>query len=276
MKDSYLIAFDMDGTLLRSDGTIGEESKKLIKQIIADGNYVSIASGRPGRVIVPYYDELGLNGPVVSYNGCKIFKPHDDSFPVTKRLFKKEQIHKFLADFGVENLDNIMAETDDTVYINKMDPILDGFFHTKGMKIVSGNLLELLNEDTYTMLLGMVDHRNDERLVRCAFQFPGIGLRFWGGAESRFSEMYYLDTSKTTGIEIARKDLGLDPSHVIVIGDADNDVEMITEYQNSIAMINGEKQVKDRAGYISDFDNNNDGAAKAVFKLLTQLKAQNK
>lgn len=275
MNDKYLIAFDMDGTLLNSDSKVGAESKRILNEIMAGGDYISIASGRPSRVITPFYDELGLNGPVVSYNGCRVYKPHDDSFPVREKTFKKEIVHKFLSDIGYENIDYIMVEGAHTVYINKFDQLIDGFFHPTGMKIVEGNVLENLNEDAFVVILGMNTHKYDEILVKSAFQFKGLGLRFWGGIESKFSELYYLDTSKTTGIEIARKTLGLPKDHVIVIGDADNDVDMITEYPNSIAMINGEKQVIDRAHYVSEFDNNHDGAAKAVFKLLKELKAKN-
>lgn len=273
MNNKYLIAFDMDGTLLKSDGTVGEESKKILKEIMAGGDYVSIASGRPSRVVTPFYEELGLNGPVVSYNGCRIYSPNDDSFPVREKTFPKEIVKKFLFDIGYENIDYVMVEGAHTVYINKFDQTIDGFFHPTGMEIIEGNVLENIKEDAFVVILGMNTHKYDEILVKSAFQFKGLGLRFWGGIESKFSELYYLDTSKTTGIEIARKTLNIEKDHVIVIGDADNDVDMITEYPNSIAMINGEKQVIERAHYVSDFDNNNDGAAKAVFKLLTKLKA---
>lgn len=271
MKEKFLIAFDMDGTLLRKDNTIGEKSKEIVQKLVQMGNYVTIASGRPNRVITPYYDALGMNGPVVCYNGAKVYSPHDPHFPTFKKMFKKEYILRFLKDFGYDKIENIMAEDDTRAYINKYDPILDSFFHPEGMEIITGNLMEKIQTDTYIFIIGMKNHDYDERLVKCAFQFPNIGLRFWGGAESKFSELYFLNTSKTSGLEIARKDLNLDKDHVIVIGDADNDVEMLTEYPNSIAMVNGEKQVKERAHFISDFDNNHDGAAQAVLKLYNQL-----
>lgn len=270
-KERFFVAFDMDGTLLRHDNTVGEESKRIIKELVERGHCVSIASGRPDRVITPYWDELGMNGPVVCYNGSKVYMPHNPSFQSYKRMFPKQILLDFMKQFGYSNFVDLMAENDTTLYINKDNSLLDDFYHTDGMIVKKGNLLDILDSDSYILIIGMNTHDLDERLVRCAFSFPQIGLRFWGGAESRFCELYFLDTSKTTGIEHARNFLNLDHDHVVVIGDADNDVEMLTEYPNSIAMINGEKQVKERARYMSDFDNEHDGAAKAVLKLINKL-----
>lgn len=269
-RERFYVSFDMDGTLLRSDNTVGETSKKIIKELVERGHYVSIASGRPNRVITPFYDELGMNGPIVCYNGSKVFMPHHPEFQTYRKMFSHEILRKFMESFGYEKFANLLAENDKTLYINKYDAQLESFYHAEGMIIKEGNLMENLDEDSYILIIGMDDHSLDERLVRCAFSFPDIGLRFWGGAESRFSELYFLDTSKTSGIEIAREHLGMDKDHVVVIGDADNDVEMLTEYRNSIAMINGEKQVKERAEYVSDYDNNHDGAALAVLKLINE------
>ncbi len=271
MTDKYLIAFDMDGTLLRSDNTIGPRSLALINKFIALGQYVTVASGRPPRVILPYYFQTGMNGPIVSYNGAYVYEPRDLSFNSFRMTFRKEDLVSFVNGVGYDKFDIIMAESDKKIFIKKYDPSLDSFFHHEGMEVIEGDFRKILSEDTYTMIVAMKSHDWDERLVKCAFSFPGIGLRFWGGAENKFSELYHLDITKTSGLERAREFLGLDREHVIVIGDADNDVEMLTDFPNSIAMVNGEDQVKARAHFVSDFDNNHDGAALAVDKLLTSL-----
>ncbi len=274
MNDRYLIAFDMDGTLLRSDNTIGERSKQLIAEMVQRGHYVTIASGRPDRVITPYYHELGMNGPVVCYNGCKVYMPDNPQFHVYRKMLSVSVIKGFLSSFGYTKIETLLAENDTTMYVNENNEMLDGFYHTEGMKVVKGNLLNTIDQDCYVLIIGMTNHDLDERLVKCAFQFPGIGIRFWGGLESKFSELYFPSSSKTTGLTIASEHLGIDQDHVIVIGDADNDVEMLSHFPHSIAMINGEEQVKKRASRVSDFDNNHDGAAEAVLKLLDELEGK--
>lgn len=274
ITDKYLIAFDMDGTLLAAGDRIGEKSKETIAELVAQGHTVTVATGRPPRVALPFYKQTGMNGPLVCYNGGLVFKPDDTSFATFKKMFAKEDLIRFIDGVGYDKFRNLMAEDDDTIYVNKPSRDLDGFFHHQGMKVRKGMFTRILDSDTYTLIIGMNSHDLDERLVKCAFSLPDVGLRFWGGAESKFSELYFLDTSKTSGLELVRKRLGFDKDHVIVVGDADNDVEMLTEYSNSIAMLNGEKQVKARARYVSDYDNEHDGAALAVAKVLSLLQSK--
>ena len=50
----YLIALDMDGTLLRSDQTISNNTVNVIKRLVQLGHKVVIASGRPLDEIKQY------------------------------------------------------------------------------------------------------------------------------------------------------------------------------------------------------------------------------
>lgn len=274
-KKKYLIAFDMDGTLLKSDNTVGKKSKRIIKKLVKMGNYVTVASGRPVRVILSYYEDLGLNGPIVSYNGSLVSDPSDSSFVPSKRLFPKEIIIDFLNKVGYDKIDNVLIETEKALISKKKDQTLQNFYHKEGMEERIGDVRTLIDDDCFICVLSMADHKFDERLVNAAFYYPNMGLRFWGGVESNFSELYWLDVSKTYGLEQARQKLGLSKDQIIVVGDADNDVEMLTEYPHSIAMINGENQVKRRASTVSKYDNNHDGAAIAVYEMIKKLRKEN-
>lgn len=274
-KKKYLIAFDMDGTLLKSDNTVGKKSRRIIKKLVKMGNYVTVASGRPVRVILSYYEDLGLNGPIVSYNGSLVSDPSDSSFVPSKRLFPKEIIIDFLNKVGYDKIDNVLIETEKALISKKKDQTLQNFYHKEGMEERIGDVRTLIDDDCFICVLSMVDHKLDERLVNAAFYYPNMGLRFWGGVESNFSELYWLDVSKTYGLEQARQKLGLSKDQIIVVGDADNDVEMLTEYPHSIAMINGENQVKRRASTVSKYDNNHDGAAIAVYEMIKKLRKEN-
>ena len=274
-KKKYLIAFDMDGTLLKSDNTVGKKSRRIIKKLVKMGNYVTVASGRPVRVILSYYEDLGLNGPIVSYNGSLVSDPSDSSFVPSKRLFPKEIIIDFLNKVGYDKIDNVLIETEKALISKKKDQTLQSFYHKEGMEERIGDVRTLIDDDCFICVLSMADHKFDERLVNAAFYYSNMGLRFWGGVESNFSELYWLDVSKTYGLEQARQKLGLSKDQIIVVGDADNDVEMLTEYPHSIAMINGENQVKRRASTVSKYDKNHDGAAIAVYEMIKKLRKEN-
>ena len=54
LDNKFLVAIDLDGTLLRDDKTISTESIKFLKEFEKQGNYVVIASGRAPRSILKY------------------------------------------------------------------------------------------------------------------------------------------------------------------------------------------------------------------------------
>ena len=58
-----LIALDLDGTLLRPDGTISEFTKKTIKDVQEKGHQIIIATGRPYRMAIDYVSYTHLTLP---------------------------------------------------------------------------------------------------------------------------------------------------------------------------------------------------------------------
>ncbi|MCX5775805.1 MAG: HAD-IIB family hydrolase, partial [Firmicutes bacterium] len=80
-KKRYLIAFDMDGTLLNDKKTISFRTRRYLHHLDRQGHVVVLASGRPVRALRRYYDELNLRSPMVCYNGASIENPHDSDFP---------------------------------------------------------------------------------------------------------------------------------------------------------------------------------------------------
>ncbi|TCP91311.1 hypothetical protein EDC44_13117 [Cricetibacter osteomyelitidis] len=68
-----VIAFDLDGTLLNSQGQILPSSKNAIAQACAKGVKVVLVSGRHHTAMRPYYYELGLDTPVICCNGTYIY-----------------------------------------------------------------------------------------------------------------------------------------------------------------------------------------------------------
>ena len=78
--DSYLIAFDMDGTLLNDKKNISFLTRHYLKKLSRQGHKIVLASGRPSRAMNRYYDELGLSTPMICYNGAYLFSPKDKNF----------------------------------------------------------------------------------------------------------------------------------------------------------------------------------------------------
>lgn len=71
----FLLALDMDGTLLRDDKTIGDEDRAAIRAAAADGIAVTLATGRLTSGSLPTARELGLSTPLVCADGGLLVDP---------------------------------------------------------------------------------------------------------------------------------------------------------------------------------------------------------
>ena len=67
-----LIASDMDDTLLNSDTKISERNAAAIRKAIDAGIIFMIATGRMYVSVKPFADALGLDVPLVTYNGALV------------------------------------------------------------------------------------------------------------------------------------------------------------------------------------------------------------
>ena len=67
-----LIASDMDDTLLNSKCQISARNEAAIKSALAAGKIFLLATGRMYVSVRPYAERLGLDVPLVTYNGALV------------------------------------------------------------------------------------------------------------------------------------------------------------------------------------------------------------
>ncbi len=67
-----LIAMDMDGTLLNRDTKVSEGNAKALEDAMAAGHHVVLASGRMYASVKPFFEAMGLNAPVITYQGARV------------------------------------------------------------------------------------------------------------------------------------------------------------------------------------------------------------
>ena len=266
--EKYLIALDMDGTLLNKNHVIDEETKQYLKKLNNEGHIIVIASGRPIRGIKQVYDELELTTPAICYNGAYIFKGQEDNFPEYCFAFPQEIIKQIITDIGYEYLDNVILETNEDIYFLHNDDTLDTFFSKNGMCVHLGDIRKTLNEDPMTMLLKVKEEKYNPHIEEVISKYENIKLRFWSGRWIEISEIYFDDINKGKALRKIAEYYNISPSNIIAFGDATNDIEMIEFAQYGVAMTNAEEEVKNVAKIISENDNHNQGVIKELAKII--------
>ena len=74
-----LIASDLDGTLLRSDGTVDDRTRSAIATAEAAGATVVFCTARPHRWLKPLALETGHRGVAICANGAVVWDLHTES-----------------------------------------------------------------------------------------------------------------------------------------------------------------------------------------------------
>lgn len=264
----YLIAFDMDGTLLNDKKTISFWTKRYLHRLDRQGHVVVLASGRPVRALQRYYDELHLTSPMVCYNGASITNPVDKSFPDKSFSFPKEIVKAIYDELGPDIVDNVMCETNKDIWLIHEDQDLTAFFWHENMNIVYGDIRETLNENPMTMIIKskIRNAENDQRIIDAVSHHTGFALRFWN--RSIFSEIYYVDVSKGHALATISAYYGIPHEHIVAFGDAENDIEMLSMAGVGVAMKNATETCIKHANIVTKRDNNHNGIIPTLRKIL--------
>lgn len=264
----FLFVFDLDGTLLNSDKKISPMTQKIIKELVGLGNIVTMASGRPRRAIQPYFDELGLKGPFIGYNGALIVDPHDSSFPERKKMIPKGFVYDFFKRFPEEEFANFMIEDDHSqYYLRKNDDYLF-FFSPEGIEHKIGSVFSNVHDDVISMVIqSHTPEHNHEIEDYIESHFDDLSIRFWSDAPC-FGEIFFYSVNKSTSIDYVSRLYHIDREHIICFGDAMNDIEMIRKAGISFAMKNGADGLKREATYVTEYDNDSEGIYHALVSLF--------
>jgi Cof subfamily protein (haloacid dehalogenase superfamily) len=74
-----VVASDLDGTLLRSDGSIDERTRRAVAGVEGAGALFVICTARPARWMRPLADATGHRGVAICANGGVLWDLHSDS-----------------------------------------------------------------------------------------------------------------------------------------------------------------------------------------------------
>jgi HAD superfamily hydrolase (TIGR01484 family) len=73
-----VVATDLDGTVVRSDGTISTRTKNALTAVADAGAMVVIVTGRPPRWLRGIADATGHHGLAICANGAIVWDLHEE------------------------------------------------------------------------------------------------------------------------------------------------------------------------------------------------------
>ncbi|CUX92946.1 Cof-type HAD-IIB family hydrolase [Bacillus velezensis] len=265
----YLIALDLDGTLLKDDKTISPETARTIQTLKEAGHHVCISTGRPFRSSSMYYDELGLTTPIVNFNGAFVHHPKDESWGRYHTSLSVDVVRQLAELTETYQIHNVLAEIIDDVYFHYHDEHLIEAFHMNTANITFGDLRETVQEDVTSVLI----HAKEEDVADIRAHLSDVHAevidhRRWA-APWHVIEIIKHGMNKAVGLKKISDYYQVPRERIIAFGDEDNDLEMLRFAGCGVAMGNGTDEVKQAADRVTG-SNEADGIAeflKSYFSL---------
>ncbi|GGA98969.1 HAD family phosphatase [Macrococcus hajekii] len=258
MTEKHLICLDLDGTLLTDDKTVLPYTKQILAQLKKEGHEVIISTGRPYRASESYYHELGLDAPIVNFNGAFIHHPTDDSFKEVHSPLDLDIARDIFKHVEHLNIQNIIAEVKDNVFLHYHDELLFEGFSMGNPIVKSGDLSMNLQECPTSILIQAEEqHVPAIRAHLSDVYAEQIEHRRWG-APYPVIELVRTGISKAVGIQYISEYLNIKQENIIAFGDEDNDFEMIEYAGTGVAMGNAIQALKEKADTIT-LSNDEDG-----------------
>lgn len=279
-KERYIIAVDMDGTLLNSRGQVTKRTADILQRLLDGGHYVVPASGRSLGLLPSAVSALKGISYAVLENGAVVWDWKKSC--VLKRFPMPEGIaERILADTetfvkaeGKEILYFVEFFTEGKVYADKAD--LERFSDVD----IPGRFAEYMLYG-HTYLENLREQKallNQAEKLNLFFEDPKYGAavrRTWSSVPEVCvtssipgnAEFNARGVDKGRGLLPVMEKLGIDKDHVIAIGDSDNDLEMLKMAGISVAMGNAAAHIKEAAVYVTE-DNDHEGAAAFLEKFF--------
>ena len=260
-----LFVSDIDGTLLVPKKKISAKNIAAVKKMTDAGITVTIATGRMYRAALPIAQELGVNVPIITYNGALI-KSVDGTIIYEKNL--PEELVTEIVNFYEKRGWHLQSYSEDILYVPEYNNFVKEY---EGSQKVQANVIgwDAMKKKTLHVckMLSIAD-TEEENLRRMAELKAEFGNKIEVTKSAPiFTEIVCPDISKASAVKILAEKLNISRAEVMAIGDADNDLPMLKAAGTSVAMGNATEEVKNSCDLITGLCEN-DGFAEAVEKFI--------
>ncbi len=263
-----MIAPDIDGTMLRSDGSLSAAVKDALHRAASAGIHVVPATGRPVLIAEDVIDALDLpqywvfaNGAITRHLGRdELIRGFWMDVALTRRLVRSLRRKLPGAGFALEFEKTVAFEhgfeqvVPTVPSVPPTDDVLSAFIDGEWR---GGRVQKVL---VYDLSLDL-----DQLYRDVSIAVGDEAVASYSGLP--FIELAAGEVTKATALRLLADDLGIDRREVACFGDNHNDLPMLQWAGWSYAMENGTDDAKAAADEVIDH-NDRDGLASKIHQLL--------
>ena len=257
-----LVATDLDGTLLHSDGTVTPRTRSVLAELDALGVPVVFTTGRPIRWMEDLWEEVGGHGLAICSNGALVYdvaRREVRDFRAVPRevgLSIAEQLREAVpgTHFAIEHVAGWASEVD---FPRHPDDRAER---------TSGDFAEIYRDDVVKVLAVHRDLDPEDFWRRVEAVVGDQVVTTWSSSFA-LVEISAAGVTKATTLSTLAAELGLGSDHVVAFGDMPNDLPMLAWAGTSYAMANAHPSVQQQADHLAP-SNDDDGVATVLSDLF--------
>ena len=244
-----LVATDLDGTLLRRDGSVSDRTRKAIVDASAAGLLVAFVTGRPPRWLDDVIDETGHLGVAVGANGAVLYDMADQRL-LSVHTLEPQLMIELGQDlraafpgvaFAVEYGTGFAAEAGYT-HDWDINPRLDR--HGNPIPVPRIAPLTEIADAPALKLLAKDREADADEFLASATELIGTRASITHSSSFGLLEIAKLGVTKATGLAELAAMHGIERHQVAAIGDMPNDLPMLEWAGESYAVANGHPATK--------------------------------
>ena len=261
---------DLDGTLLNDKKEITPKTRAALDDFVAAGNYFVVNTGRALDSAKAVREQYDLYYPHMFLAGCMGAEIYscDEQRVVFRQGVDLADV-RTIAQMAIRRNIYLQTYTDTHIISPGEHPSLEYYcraVHTP--VLIFPDIREGLTEDPPKLIaVELEDYTKLQGLREEITEAFGEKYRMLR-SNPRFLEVFSAKVNKGTAIAQICSYLDIPVEDSISAGDEENDIDMIKAAGVGIGMCNGIQAVRDCADIITETDNNNDGLAPILRRLL--------
>lgn len=262
-----LAVFDLDGTLLDTEGRLPEANRHAVQRLMRNGYGVTIATGRHEHLMRHYVRALELTLPVITCNGAVV--GHCGSGAKIRATTIAPQTVKAITAHCEANGHDVMAYTPDAIY-SEVNARVRAFeagnaeLHPDDRVRFAIGLKHMPPQSVHKLLIIEQDAVKYRQLRAYLDALDGLEVV---QSNSGYIDVMQAGSTKRTGVALLAACLKLQSRQIVAFGDQDNDVDMLRYAGFAVGMGNATAPVKAVVDFVTT-TNGADGIPRAVDYLL--------
>ncbi|MFP5347826.1 MAG: HAD family hydrolase [Actinomycetes bacterium] len=260
-----MVATDLDGTIVRPDGTISARSVAAFEACSRAGVFVVFVTGRPPRWMGDVAEATGHTGTAICGNGAivydlgseRVVRAQTLSPDTVRDVVKRVRDTIGDVDVGLETLEGFLREPS---YRTRWDARAD-------QRVGDLDALLELAPSVVKLLVRQEGNTGDAMLAALRAPLEGLAQPTHSNVNDCLVEVSALGVSKASTLADLAAEHAIDPADVVAFGDMPNDLEMLGWAGRGYAMANGHPEVLAAADAIAP-PCDEDGVAQVIEELL--------